>query len=93
MVEDPVTLEERLAVAGTCIADLKLPMPALVDRMDDAVNRRWQGWPDRLYVVGKDGRVAYAGGRGPFLFAPDAMEGVLQRLVPKPRSKPAPKGG
>jgi hypothetical protein len=33
--------------------------------------------PDRMYVVGRDGRVVYKGGRGPFGFNPDEMEQAL----------------
>jgi len=40
-------------------------MPALIDGVDDAVGVAYGGWPDRLYVIGKDGRVVYAGERGP----------------------------
>lgn len=71
MIEDPITFEERASVATQCVADLDLPMPALIDGMDDTVNKTWKAGPDRLFLVGEDGRVAYTGGRGPFFFSPD----------------------
>jgi alkylhydroperoxidase family enzyme len=37
--------------------------------------------PDRLYVIGSDGRVAYKGGRGPFGFSPGEMEQSLVMLL------------
>jgi len=80
MVEDPINLGERSKVAKTCVADLELPMPALVDKLDDKVNQAYQGWPDRLYLVGKDGKLAYAGGRGPFYFSCDELEDALKKL-------------
>jgi hypothetical protein len=72
LVEDPINDQERLDVAGTCVEELDLPMPALVDRIDDKVSKAYGGWPDRLYLVGKDGKIAYAGDRGPQGFDPDA---------------------
>ncbi|MCA8974607.1 MAG: hypothetical protein KDC98_07785 [Planctomycetes bacterium] len=77
MVEDPITDAERATVAGTCIKDLHLPMPALIDRVDDKVGKAYGGWPDRLYLVGTDGKIAYAGGQGPFNFDPDGWEQAI----------------
>ena len=48
-----------------------LAIPFVVDTMDDAVERAWAGWPDRLYVVDIDGVVVYRGGKGPMGFRPD----------------------
>ena len=79
IVEDPVNLEERAAVAKVCMTRLALePMPALVDDLDDTVNRAYEAGPDRLYLVGRDGRVSYAGGPGPFGFDPDELEEAIR---------------
>ena len=78
LIEDPVSDEERQGVAKTCLATLEMEnIQAVVDRMDDAVNKAYQGWPDRLYLVGKDGKLAYASGRGPFGFEPDELESAI----------------
>jgi type I thyroxine 5'-deiodinase len=75
IVEDPVDMEERVAVANVCMSKLALdPMPALIDGLDDAVNQAYEAWPDRLYLVGRDGKIAYTGGPGPFGFLPDELE-------------------
>lgn len=80
LVEDPVTAAERKAVAETCMSKLALePMPALIDDMSDSVNDDYGAWPDRLYLVGKDGRIAYRGGPGPFLFSPDELEEAIEK--------------
>ena len=79
MIEDPVTGLERMAVASQCMADLDLPIPAIVDQMDDAVNLAYRAWPDRLYLVGKDGKIAYAGGRGPFGFSTDELADAIAK--------------
>lgn len=82
-VEDPVTGKEREEVAGTCVEELDLPMPALIDGIDDAVGKAYGGWPDRLCLIGKDGKVAYAGAQGPRGFDPGAWEKAIAAEVAK----------
>ncbi len=78
LVEDPITDAERAGVAKVCMTKLALdPMPALVDDLEDTANTAYSGWPDRLYLIGKDGKVAYHGGRGPFGFKPDELEDAI----------------
>ncbi len=80
LVEDPTNLGERLEVAKTCMTRLALePIPAVVDRLDDKVNKAYAGYPDRLFLVGKDGRISYAGGRGPFGFKPAELEAAIKK--------------
>ena len=77
MIEDPINLTERTEVASQCVKDLNLPFPAIVDKLDDKVNQSYGGWPDRIYLVGKDGKIAYAGGQGPFLFRPNELDAAI----------------
>ena len=35
------------------------------------------GWPDRLYLIGRDGRVAFQGDQGPFGFRPEQLEEAI----------------
>jgi hypothetical protein len=76
-VKQPRTTEERCEVARACGKALKMTMPLLVDAIDDTVGHAYSGMPDRLYIIGKDGKVAYKGGRGPFGFRPREMEQAL----------------
>ena len=80
-VHEPTTVDERLAVASSCAAKLHVDMPTVVDGIDSAVASAYGGWPDRLYLVGADGRIAFQGGEGPFGFKPDELERALQRVV------------
>jgi hypothetical protein len=91
LVEDPIDDKERAKVAGTCVDDLDLPMPALIDGVDDKVGRGYGGWPDRLYVIGKDGKVAFAGAQGPGGFDPEAWEKAI--VAEKARIAEAAKAG
>jgi type I thyroxine 5'-deiodinase len=91
-VEDPINDKERHDVAETCVTKLDLAMiPSVVDKIDDKVNRAYGGWPDRLYLVGKDGRIAYAGGRGPSGFKPDELERAILAELEKKEKKATPK--
>jgi alkylhydroperoxidase family enzyme len=49
--------------------------------MDDRVGHAYSGMPDRLYLIDRDGRVAYQGGRGPFGFKPGELEQSLVMLL------------
>ena len=80
IVEDPISLSERRQVARVCMTKLALePMPALVDDMDDTVNDAYAAWPDRMYLVGTDGTIAYHGGRGPFGFKPEELNAAIRK--------------
>ena len=78
-VVDPATLEERAAAAHACTARTPTRIPVALDRVDDEVASRYGGWPDRLYLVGRDGRIAYQGGEGPFGFLPEELEAAIER--------------
>ena len=79
-VHNPVSDDERHAVAATCATRLQMNMPMVVDGIDNAVGSAYGGWPDRLYLVRRDGRIAYQGGDGPFGFRPDELEGAIEAL-------------
>ncbi len=81
LIKQPTTLEDRCAVAGKCSATLKINGPLVVDEIDNHVGRTYGGWPDRLYVIDREGHVAYRGGPGPFGFNPREMEQMLLLLL------------
>lgn len=80
--EDPKTIEARREVAGQCESAALHGIPTLVDEMDDAAMTAYAAWPDRLYMVGLDGRVVYAGGRGPFGFKPQELCKAMDAYLP-----------
>jgi hypothetical protein len=92
IVEEPITIDERLAVATVCRERLDLsPMTVLIDDMQNTADRAYAGFPDRLYLVGKDGRIAYAGDPGPIGFRPDELEAAVRvelGLPPLPEPEP-----
>jgi hypothetical protein len=78
---DPKTIEERRAIAGECETALQYGIHTYVDEMDDAVNTAYAAWPTRLYLVGLDGRVVYAGGLGPYDFKPAKLQAAIQEYL------------
>ena len=81
-INQPKTDAERREVAGTCSAALDLKIPLLVDDIQDTVNKAYSAWPDRLFILGADARIAYAGGPGPRGFNVAEMAAALQQLAP-----------
>jgi hypothetical protein len=86
--KQPTEFSQRTTVAKSCQEGLDLSMPMVIDGMDNAVEQAYSSWPDRLYVVGIDGRIAYKGGPGPGGFNPREMQATLERLLAE-RPRPA----
>jgi hypothetical protein len=73
----PKVEHERLDVANACAVGLKLTIPILVDDMSNTADIAFNGWPERLYVLSADGKVAYQGGKGPYDFKPEELTEFL----------------
>lgn len=80
-VAQPRTNAERREVAATCQQHLNLDLPFLVDTTDDAVGARYSGMPNRLYLIDREGEIAFKSGRGPFGFRPRQLEQALVLLM------------
>jgi len=80
-VYDPKTIEERRQVAGRCKSTLQFEIPTLVDTMDDMVNKAYAASPTRMYLIGLDGQVVYAGGLGPFGFKPTVLKTAIEKYL------------
>jgi alkylhydroperoxidase family enzyme len=80
-IAQPVSLSQRVAVAGKCCSSLVMSMPLLVDEISDPVGQAYSGMPDRLYLIDQDGQIAYKGGRGPFGFKARELEQSLLMLL------------
>lgn len=80
LFKNPTTDAEREQVAGSCIRNLHIAFPALLDSMANNVERDYTGWPDRLYLIGTDGCVRYKSEAGPFGFSPANLDRAIQQL-------------
>ena len=77
LFRNPTTTAEREQVAGSCIRKLHIAIPALIDSIDNHVEQEYTGWPDRLYLIGTDGRVRFKSQAGPFGFNPKGLAAAL----------------
>lgn len=60
-------------------------MTTLVDSIDDTASRAYRGWPERLFVIDRSGRVRYASEPGPSGFDPAAWEQAIREVVQNPK--------
>jgi hypothetical protein len=81
----PANDDERAELADICVTRLGIKLPALVDRFDDATDTAYSGWPDRLYLIDREGRIAYRSNPGPFGFKPEELEAALRPHLPAAR--------
>jgi hypothetical protein len=79
LVKQPTTFEERLTVATQMCSKLEIRIPTLIDNLDDKVNQAYNALPDRLYLVGRDGKVSYQGSPGPRGFRPEELEAAIKK--------------
>jgi hypothetical protein len=90
----PQSLEERGQVCLLAAERLKLGMLTVVDGMDNKTDADYGAWPERLYVVDKQGLIAYKGQPGPGGFNPRELAESLARFLARPdqqlTSPPAP---
>jgi hypothetical protein len=89
-LSDPKTIAERRAVAGQCAESLQYGIRTYVDEMDDAVNKAYAAHPTRLYFIDLHGRVAYAGGLGPYGFSPTALKAAIETYLEFEHLEPHP---
>jgi hypothetical protein len=76
----PRSAGERENVAGICVRKLGIKFPALVDGLDNRTEQAYTGWPDRMYLIDRNGRVTYKSKPGPFGFRPDELAEALKSL-------------
>ncbi len=66
-IYDPTTIEERRGLAVRCEAAMAHGIQTYVDEMDDPVSKAYAAKPTRLYLVGLDGLVTYAGSNSDYI--------------------------
>src|SRR5262249_22591774 len=89
--DQPKTDDGRKDAAKILVDKLQYRLPVGLDPIDDRVGKAFAAWPERIYVVGENGRILYKGGMGPFGFHPEEAERALAaHLGPAPSSSPLP---
>ena len=59
-------------------------IPTLVDEIDDGVGAAYAAWPDRLFLVGKNGKISIEGERGTRGFTTDLLEDAIRTSLELP---------
>jgi iodothyronine deiodinase-like protein len=77
----PKSYEEREYVAGACVRKLGIKFPAVLDGFENSTEKAYTGWPDRIYLIDSNGRVAYKSTPGPFGFRPEELRSALGSLM------------
>jgi len=77
----PKNEEERAFVAGACVRKLAIKFPAVMDEFGNSTEQAYTGWPDRMYLIDGQGRVAYKSKPGPFGFKTDELAAALARVT------------
>ncbi len=75
----PTSAGEREHVAEACALHLDLSIPTLIDDMENSTDRAYAALPDRLYLIGSDGKIAYKSAPGPWGFLPDQLEAAIEQ--------------
>lgn len=84
-VKSPRSLDERQAIAKKFAEKLEVSMPILVDSIDDEVSKSYSCWPNRMCIIGADGKIVDKGTAGPNGVATSARRAaeVLDSLLEK----------
>lgn len=82
----PTTFPQRVAIANDFVTRFKFPLPIEVDAMNNAADRIYGAWPERIYIINEQGRIVYRGGLGPFNYHPQEAGAWLARRFPQPAS-------
>jgi hypothetical protein len=74
-------LAEKQDRAALCVRKLSLPFAIEVDGMDAAAEQAYQAWPSRLYLVGRNGKVAFQTRLGELDFHGDEVERAIREIL------------
>ena len=59
-IPQPKDLSTRVSNASFCQRTKDLEIPIAVDKIDNRVGKAYAGWPNRMVVVGTDGKILFA---------------------------------
>ena len=73
--------QEREEVAQTCSLNLHIDIPILIEEIDNSIDEAYGAAPERLYLIGANGKVAYQGGAGPHFFNLDEWQNAIETCL------------
>ncbi len=77
--DQPSSLDQRASIAKICVTKHKLKVPTALDGINNEIDRKYSGAPERLYILDENGVVRYRSGRGPYDM--DAVEDWYRALT------------
>src|SRR5579859_7878165 len=79
-IEHRGNLDAQLAHAGsgTCVRKLGIEIPAVLDEFGNSTESAYTAWPDRIYLIDRNGKVAFKSKPGPFGFKPADLQAALR---------------
>jgi len=86
LFQNPKTDEERATIASSCVRRLHITIPAVLDSIQNRVEAQYTAWPDRLYLVGVDGRIRFKSEPGPFGFNTKRLAAAVKATLDQVRS-------
>ena len=87
LLHSPRTDADRFENAGQCVRKLGIQIPVVIDGLEDRTEVAYTGWPERLYVVARGGRIVYKSAAGPYGFSPKEMANHLRELLERDRAE------
>ena len=78
---DAATFEQKRGYASSCVRKLKIPYTALVDPLDNGTEKAYVAWPSRVYLVDKQGHVAFNSLLDELNFDASSLDAALQSAI------------
>jgi hypothetical protein len=75
---NPTSDGDRQKVASSCVRNLHIAMPALIDSIQNQVEKEYTGWPDRIYLIDAAGKIRLKTVAGPFGFDAKLLADALR---------------
>ena len=74
----PTSEAARAEVAAACMLRFNFSFPMVLDNMPNEIEEKYKAWPERLYVLDRNGLVTWKCGVGPYFFDPDGFEDAIK---------------
>lgn len=71
LFQQATTEAQRAEAAQACFIGLQFRMPMVLDALSNEVDEAYSALPERLYVIDREGKIAWRCGPGPFGFDVD----------------------
>jgi tetratricopeptide (TPR) repeat protein len=78
---DAATFEQKRGYAASCVRKLKIPYAAAVDPLNNATEKAYVAWPSRVYLIDKQGNVAFNTLLDELNFDASRLDSALQTAI------------